>query len=279
MGAIPVSGQLHNDFHKIGKRQINKGRFGYPNLLNSTQELEQGSALDRDIRKKLRISHRRDMADYLQQIVEIIAAKSDFKGKVTVRLSSNQDDMIFTTMGGYVYVDEDLLRAVGKESELAGALAHEIGHLAARHGSENVTRDALVRHGNSRMYHLIEQSLTIPRNLGIRNEDEFWLAVRYGNEIEADELGTQYLWNSGFDPNGLASFLQRVKDNNLLDMTKGAWRSMSQPPFDLRLNRIGKVLKKLPILPSARVNSSSFIEFQAQLRRASVALRHKSGQN
>ncbi len=102
---------------------------------------------------------------------------------------------------------------------------------------------------------------------------------RYGNEIEADELGTQYLWNSGFDPNGLASFLKRVKDNNLLDVAKGTWRPMSQPPLELRLKRIGKVLKKLPVLPSVRVNSSRFIKFQDQLRPASGGLRSKSGQN
>ena len=262
---IGAQAQLHRDYPEIGERNINKGRFGFPNTYSAAQEYAWGSDFDAELRGRLRPSPHHRARDYVQSLVDRLGANSDFNGGLTVFLSSSQDSLIFTTMGGYVYVDERLVRVAANESELAGALAHEIGHLAARHGSENITRQELIRSNPGWVSRLLESCMLATSLVTYSTTDGFWRAIGYSNEVEADELGTQYLWRSGFDPAALLNLLKRLEDQNVMDRPGGFSLFKFHPPFSLRKKRIVRVLKDLPLLETARLDSSRFVKIQQQL--------------
>jgi len=206
---------------------------------------------------------------------EQIQRRSDLKGPLWLRLTRSQEHLAFSTLAGRAYIDEKLVRIAENESQLAGAIAHEVAHLAARHGAENISRMRLLDANPSGFLTLLRPCLTIGNPFTSGGTDGFWQAVCYFNEIEADELATQYLWNSGFDPEGLLNLLSVLQDHNWLDAPPGPSQTSSHPPISVRQKRIRIQLKKLPGLEAARLDSSDFQEAREQTRANGVPLSRK----
>ncbi len=252
MARLPAAAQMHRDFLAIGERDINVPDSSAPKQLSASAEVEQAQLIDALLLEKLVLSENRELLDYVQGLAEELRRRSDLKEPLHVRLVRKQQYLASATLAGYLYVDEDLLRTVASESELAGVLTHEIGHLAARHGSENIAR---LRQLKARSLQLSNTLLPL---------SAFWKGVRYENEIEADELATQYLWNSGFDPRGLWTFLQRVGQRSESEAAAGPG-PLTHPPISLRQQKIQAVLDLLPPLSSIRPDSPEFTAARARL--------------
>ena len=261
MAALPAAAQMHPDFWAIGERDINPPVNGTPNQLSASEEVEQAQAIDALLLEKLVLSENRELLDYVQGLAEQLRRRSDLKEPLHVRLVRKQQYLASATLAGYLYVDEDLFRTVASETELAGVLAHEIGHLAARHGSENIAR---LRQLKARSSELSNTLLPAPtEKVPTCDLSAFWKTVRYENEVEADELATQYLWNSGFDPRGLWTFLQRVGQRNESDAPAGPG-PLTHPSISLRQEKIQAVLDLLPLLSSIRPDSPEFTVARAR---------------
>jgi len=121
----------------------------------------------------------------------------------------------FATPGGYVYITRGLLALANNESELAGVLAHEIGHVAARHAAERQSQAVLA-------------SLPGIFTGVVTGSDTLAQAVNSGaaahlqsysrdQEYQADLLGVRYLSRTNYDPLGMASFLGQLQANDRLD--------------------------------------------------------------
>ena len=121
----------------------------------------------------------------------------------------------FALPGGYVYVTRGLLALAGSEAEVAGVLAHEIGHVAARHAAE--------RYGQTMAANLAGVGLgVLLGNNVISNTFASASAVALRSfsreqEYEADLLGVRYLTRAGFDSNAMAGFLTKLKDDSRLE--------------------------------------------------------------
>jgi predicted Zn-dependent protease len=262
MARLPAAAQMHPDFLAIGERDVNVPAIDIPNQLSASEEVEQAQLIDTLLLEKLVLSEHRELLDYVQRLAEELRRWSDLKEPLHVRLVRKQQYLASATLAGYLYVDEDLLRTVASESELAGVLTHEIGHLAARHGSENIAR---LRQLKARSSQVSNTLLPGPReNEQTCDLSAFWKGVRYENEIEADELATEYLWNSGFDPRGLWTFLQRVGQRNESDAPAGPG-PLTHPSISLRQQKIQAVLDLLPPLSSVRPDSPDFTAARARL--------------
>jgi len=262
MAALPAAAQMHPDFWAIGERDINPPVNGTPNQLSASEEVEQAQAIDALLLEKLVLSENRELLDYVQGLAEQLRRRSDLKEPLHVRLVRKQQYLASATLAGYLYVDEDLFRTVASESELAGVLAHEIGHLAARHGSENIARLRQLKARSSQLSNTLLPAP--PEKVPTCDLSAFWKTVRYENEVEADELATQYLWNSGFDPRGLWTFLQRVRQRNESDAPAGPG-PLTHPSISLRQEKIQAVLDLLPLPSSIRPDSPEFTVARARL--------------
>lgn len=139
--------------------------------------------------------------------------------------------------GGFIFVTTGALKAMRNEAQLAGVIGHEVGHVAARHGVEQLKR-TLVAQGI-----LISALGTSPQAAQIAGQVAAELVLRgYGREaeLEADRLGVTYMAHDGYEPHQLAAFLQILAQGGepprwLVPLT-------THPPVEERVAQLDQVI-------------------------------------
>jgi hypothetical protein len=160
--------------------------------------------------------------EYVNSVAQRIAQKSDLKIPLHVSVLQSREINAFALPGGYLFIERGLLEAADDESELAGVLAHEMAHDAARHANKLMKRAtiagtfyqaaqvaAMILTGGFAgigTYYALQHSFY---GLGlVLNLDLLGVSREY--ELEADQLGVQYAWNSGYDPSGFIRFSESM---------------------------------------------------------------------
>lgn len=179
------------------------------NLVSVRQEWELGRKLAADLARKLDLVENRAAVAYLNRMGRRMSSRTEL-GRLPWRFHLVRDATInaYNIPGGHVYVHTGLVRAAGSAAELAGALSHEIGHGAARHGTEQLTRN----YGLSLVAGLLlgEDPATYQQIL--TQVVAGGAMANYGRdaEREADRLGVRYMYEAGYDPNGMIRMFQRL---------------------------------------------------------------------
>jgi predicted Zn-dependent protease len=113
--------------------------------------------------------------------------------------------------GGFFYVNSGLILAADEEAELAGVMAHEIAHVAARHGTRQMTRGQLANFATIPL-------IFVGGGLGYALQSAAGLALPLtfmtfsrSFEAEADYLGVQYMYKTGYDPQAFLAFFEKVQ--------------------------------------------------------------------
>ena len=155
----------------------------------------------------------------------------------------------FALPGGHIYVNRGLIERTENVSELAGVLAHEIGHVAARHGAKTLQRQLRTRSMSGFLYKVILDREPILDQEALDIGGEVWSAAHSRNdEQEADRLAVGYLIDSGVDPHGMLSLFNGfVKEEAAMPQgTVKQWFS-SHPATVQRLKITSKEIgEKLP---------------------------------
>ncbi|MEZ5290757.1 MAG: M48 family metalloprotease [Vicinamibacterales bacterium] len=176
-------------------------------LISEAEEIALGRQGDAEIRREMGVYHDEALQRYVSGVGERIAAVSH---RPTLPWTFTVVDVpvvnAFALPGGYVYVTRGLLAHLGDESELAGVLGHEVGHVTARHASQQYTRSA----GGS--LGVLLASIFIPGVAPFRDVASMGLGtlfLKYGrdDELESDRLGVEYAAKAGWDPNAVPRFL------------------------------------------------------------------------
>src|SRR5580698_1608724 len=128
---------------EIGDRNVSKGL----NFYTLDQELALGKQLSLEVEKQARIVDDPIVSEYINRLGQNLARNSDVTFPVTFKLIEADEINAFTLPGGYVFINTGLLELSGNEAELASAIAHEIGHAAARHATRQASRDRLINIG------------------------------------------------------------------------------------------------------------------------------------
>jgi predicted Zn-dependent protease len=176
-------------------------------LLSEAEELAIGQQQDAEIRREMGVYDDAALQDYVNEVGQDLARAShrpNLPWSFTVIDSPAVN--AFALPGGYVYVTRGLLAYLDDESELAGVLGHEIGHVTARHAAQAYTRQAQAEIG------LTILSIFVPNTQPFAQLGATGLSVlflRHGREaeLEADRLGVQYGSSAGWDPTGVPRFL------------------------------------------------------------------------
>jgi len=204
--------------------------------------------------------------EYVNRIGQNLVRNSDAKVPFTIKVVDDDTINAFALPGGFFYVDSGLILAADDESELAGVMAHEIAHVCARHAMRQMTR------GN------IANLATIPLifvggglGYGVRQAAGIGLPLTFmsfsrGFEAEADYLGTQYLYKTGYDPNGLVTMFEKI---DALQKKKPGALSKAFASHPQTPDRIGKtqeeIAKILPARDQYVVTTSEFEQVKARL--------------
>ncbi|MEN2976946.1 M48 family metalloprotease [Tistrella bauzanensis] len=116
----------------------------------------------------------------------------------------------FALPGGYVHVTRGLISLARDEAELAGVIAHEIGHVTGRHSAQRMTSGMIAQVGAGLLGAVLgSEAVSQIANMGAQ---VYLQSYSRDQEFEADERGTRYLQAAGYDPGAMASFLQRLND-------------------------------------------------------------------
>src|SRR6185503_919693 len=151
------------------------------------------------------------VAEYINRVGQNIVRNSDAKVPFTIKVVEDESINAFALPGGFFFVNTGLILKTENEAELAGVMAHEIAHVAARHGTKQATRGQLANIGTIPLIFLggwagyaIRQGAGLAIPMG-------FLTFSRGFEREADFLGLQYLYKSGYDPNAFVDFFEKIQ--------------------------------------------------------------------
>ncbi len=261
----------NEDPNMIGKRNINGGIIS-----KMSGSLEKEVALGRQIAAQLDKENKfiEDpvITEYVNRVGQNLVIHSDAKVPFTIRVVDSDEVNAFALPGGFFYVNKGLILAADNEAELAGVMAHEIAHVAARHAVENQTKANLLQYG------AIAGSIFLGGIPGLIFQNTAGLGLlasfmkfNRNAEAEADKLGVQYLYAAGYDPSGLATMFEKLsaKNKKKPGFIAKAFATHPQPP-DRREATLALVAR-FPEREEYIVSTSEFQRVKARLMRLSNA--------
>lgn len=198
----------------IGKRNINKGIWG--KMAGGTEsEVKIGRQLAAQVEREAKFVDDPIITEYVNRVGQNIVLHSDAKIPFTIKVIDSDEVNAFALPGGFFFVNKGLVLAADNEAELAGVMAHEIAHVAARHAMENQRKMQILDYG------LLAGILlgggvigNVLYNAGGLIEGLSFLKFTRGAEEEADKLGVQYMWAAGYDPNAMATMFEKLEAKN-----------------------------------------------------------------
>ncbi len=179
-------------------------------LISEAEEIEIGRRGDAEIRREMGVYDDAELQRYVSGIGERIAGVSHRPNLPwTFTVLDDQAVNAFALPGGFVYVTRGLLAHLGDEAELAGVIGHEVGHVTARHVSQQYTRSA----GGSLAVLLVSIFVPSVQPFGdLASAGLGTLFLKYGrdDELESDRLGAEYAVKAGWDPTAVPRFLETL---------------------------------------------------------------------
>jgi predicted Zn-dependent protease len=198
----------------IGKRNINTGLIA--KMSGSTEkEVRQGREAAAEVDRQAKFIDDPIITEYVNRVGQNIVLHSDAKVPFTIKVIDSDEVNAFALPGGFFYVNKGLLLAADNEAELAGVMAHEIAHVAARHAVENQTKATLLEYaaiGGSIFLGGIP-GMIYQNTAGIGLLGIFMKFSRSAEE-EADKLGVQYMYAAGYDPSAMATMFEKLEAKN-----------------------------------------------------------------
>ena len=262
--AAPVSfaKDKKSDPDEIGNRDVGKG----VNLYSLEKEIGLGKQLAQEVERQAKIIDDPVIAEYVNRVGQNLVRNSDAKVPFTIKVLDSEEVNAFALPGGFFFVNSGLILKADNEAELAGVMAHEIAHVAARHGTRQATRGTIINYASIPLIFMggwtgyaIRQGAGLAIPLG-------FLTFSRGFEKEADFLGLQYLYKTGYDPTAFVDFFEKIQS-----MEKKKPGSISKvfsthPMTDDRISsaqsEIGKILKSKP---EYVLNTSEFTDVKGRL--------------
>lgn len=272
-----ASGSYHQrkwgDVKDIGFREVGRGQEDdIKDGQEAIKQMKQAGMLPPEVENKM-------IQEYVSTLATRIAKRSDLRVPVKVTVLNSKEVNAFALPGGFLYVQRGLLEAVEDESQLAGVLAHEIAHAAARH-SHQLMKKATI----SSIIYQAAQVAAMVLTGGAVGVGAYY-ALQYGFyglglvlslnllgvsrefELEADQLGIQYAWNSDYDPTGFIRFFDKMATRE--GYVNGASWFRTHPAFYDRMVQAQREIMFLPKKGRLAQQSSEFEQMKKELKQVS----------
>src|SRR5436309_30550 len=253
------------DVEAIGNRSVGKG----VNLFSLEREISLGKGLAQEVEKSSKLIDDPIVTEYVNRVGQNLVRNSDAKVPFTIKVIDSDEVNAFALPGGFFYVNSGLILRAQEESELAGVMAHEIAHVAARHGTKNATKGELMQLASIPAMIFIPYSMAgyaMYQGLNLAIPLTF-LKFSRDAEKEADFLGLQYMYKAGYDPNSYVTFFERIQaDEKRRPGTIPKVFSTHPPTPDRIENTQKEIARILPAKQEYLVTTSEFDSVKARLR-------------
>jgi Zn-dependent protease with chaperone function len=244
------------------------------NLFSVEQDVEIGRQSALEAEQQLRLLNDRNVDRYLNEIVRKLAAQAP-GARYPYAIKAVNDSAInaFSLPGGPMYVNRGLFEAARSEAELAGVLAHEMAHVALRHGTHQASKAYLGQGGLGILGGLLGKnggnSSKIVSAIGGLGLNAAFLKFSRDDEYQADQLGAEIMAAAGYNPVAMADFFQLLRDQEGRDPGKLERFFSGHPPSADREARIRSQAGSLQL--GRRRDVGGFDRTRADLRRLSPA--------
>src|SRR5262245_33757152 len=229
------------------------------NLFSTAQDVEVGRESAKEAERQLQILNDRQAIGYIDSLGKRLAARAPGE-KYPFQFKIVNDNAInaFALPGGFIYVNRGAIQAADTEAQIAGVMAHEIGHVVLRHGTHAVSRAYIAQApfaivGGVLGNNAITSVLTQVGGLGL---NVLFLKNSRDAETQADLMGTQILRDSGYDPKAMVEFFEKIQ----AESKGGSVEFFSDHPNPE--NRIVNVQREIERMngasPNARKDSADF---------------------
>ncbi|BFM14898.1 M48 family metalloprotease [Maricurvus nonylphenolicus] len=185
-------------------------------LMSEDSEIKKGKELHEKLMEGMAIYQDEKLQTYIEEIGQTLVKNSDRPDiAYTFTIIDSPDINAFALPGGYIYINRGLIGFLKNEAQLAAVLAHEIGHVTARHAVRQDAAKTGAKVGSTAASII---SVLTTGNTALGDVTGLWSSAAvmgYGREmeLEADSFGAQYLYNSGYEPQAMADVIGVLKDH------------------------------------------------------------------
>lgn len=262
-----------NDLNAIGSRNVGCNR-GLGNWYTLDSQVRMGQEFAKQVEQSSHVITDPFVNEVINRLGQNLQRNSDTHLPFTIRILDVEEPNAFALPGGYMFVNAGAILLADDESEMAGVMAHEIGHVAACHAARGATRGALAQMA---MIPVIIMTGGVA-GLGVGEAANYGVPAVFrkfsrGFEAQADYLGIQYMYKAGYDPNGMLNFFEKLQalDKKRPGVYVKLYGDHPQTPDRIAKSQeeIGKVL---PPREQYMIDSS---EFEQAKKRLALIMKHR----
>src|SRR5689334_2696953 len=253
----------NSDVDDIGERNINKGSVNFYSL---DKEIAMGRQIAAEVERQVKLVDDPAINEYVNRVGQNLVRNSDAKVPFTIKVVDSDEINAFALPGGFFYVNSGLILAADDESELAAVMAHEIAHVAARHGTKQASKAELINFASIPLIFMGGVG-----GFALRQAAGFLIPMQFlqfsrSDEAEADYLGLQYLYKTGYDPGAAVSFFEKLQAKESARPGSVSKMFSTHPPTGDRIENTKKNIELiLPDKEQYVVTTSEFGKIKAQL--------------
>jgi predicted Zn-dependent protease len=258
-----------DDVDAIGNRKV-AGWDWY----SIESEIRMGKEYATQIESSLKLVTDPVINEYVNRVGQNLVRNSDAKVPFTIKVVDSDVINAMALPGGFFYVNSGLILAADNEAELAGVMAHEIAHVAARHTTRQLTRYQFINYASLPLIFVgggIGLAAREAAGIGIPMT---FLKFNRTFEAEADYLGIQYMYKAGYDPNEFVNFFEKIQAQEKKKPGSMAKVFADHPQTPDRISKSQEEIATiLPAKDQYIETTSEFNDMKARL--AAIENRHK----
>jgi hypothetical protein len=253
-----------NDVDAIGNRKM--GNKGLGNWYSIESEVRLGKQLSQQVEASVKLVQDPVVNEYINRVGQNLVRNSDAKVPFTIKVIDAEEINAFALPGGFFYVNSGLIMAADEEAEIAGVMAHEIAHVAARHAMRQQTRGNIANIASIPLIFMGGGIGIAARSAASLALPMSFLSFSRGFEAEADYLGLQYMYKAGYDPQSFISFFEKIqaKEKKKPGTLAKAFSTHPQTPDRIEKSQ-EEIQHVLPARDQYIVSTSEFDDVKARL--------------
>jgi len=254
------------DVDAIGERRVARR-----SIISQEKEIAIGKQYASEIDRSAKMMTDPVVNEFVNRLAQNVARNSDLTIPLTVKVIDSPELNAFALPGGFLYVNSGLLMAADEEAQVAGVVAHEIAHVAARHWASQMTKMQIANIAFIPLV-ILTGGLSYPVYYGVMEAylngvPLAFLKFNRGAEAEADLLGLQYMYKAGYDPSAYVTFFSKVIEQDRRSPGSVPTIFASHPPTPERILKSEEEIKAiLPKREQYLVSTSEFDDVKARLQ-------------
>ena len=238
------------------------------NFYSLEREMALGKQMAQEVEREARMVYDGAISEYVNRLGQNLVRNSEAKVPFTIKVIDSDEVNAFALPGGFMFVNTGLILKAESEAELAGVMAHEIAHVAARHGTRQATRGQLINYGSIPLVFLGGWAGYAVRQVAAIAVPMGFLRFSRGMETEADRLGLQYIYKSGYDPLAFVDFFEKIQSVERSRPGTIAKVFSTHPMTSDRIRHAQKEIQtEFKALPEYVVDTSEFHDVRDRLAR------------